>query len=53
MQEAPHISMDRMLEVATNRDAFFTEAEEEHIRKCDRCLLIFAKLVLNKPLGNP
>jgi hypothetical protein len=53
MDDVQHISMDRMLEVATNPDAFFTEAEEKHIRQCDRCLLIFAKLVLNKPLGNP
>jgi hypothetical protein len=44
MQEA-HVPIDRMQEVVNHTDALFTKAEEEHIRHCPDCLLIFTELV--------
>jgi hypothetical protein len=50
MHDAEHVSLDRMVEVTRNRSALFNDAEEEHVRHCDQCLMMFTRLVLNKPL---
>ena len=50
MDEVEHVSLDRMVEVTRDRNAMFTEEEEEHVRHCDQCLMVFTRLVLNKPL---
>jgi hypothetical protein len=47
MQEA-HVSIDRMQEVVRHVNAIFTPAEEEHVRHCENCLLIFTALMLEE-----
>jgi hypothetical protein len=53
MHEAEHVPLDRMVEVTKDRNAMFNEEEEQHVRHCDKCLMLFTRLVLNKPLDAP
>jgi hypothetical protein len=52
LKQAEHVSLERMVQVTTNRNSILTEAEEEHILHCDECLMVFTRLVLNKPLND-
>lgn len=41
-----HISVERMRQIVTNCDTTVTEAEEQHIQRCQECLAAFGELVL-------
>jgi hypothetical protein len=43
-QDAQHVSQDRMIEL-TKRCKVMLREEEEHMRVCDECWLMFTKLV--------
>ena len=43
-----HITAERMLEVATECNALLTDAEQQHIGLCRKCLHAFSFIVLEE-----
>ncbi len=49
MSDTNHISIDRMLVVATRCDEFMTEAEQAHTQQCRECLTLFGQVLMCNP----
>jgi hypothetical protein len=46
MPDTEHISIERMIVVATKCDALLTDIEQRHLHECRECLLLFGGLIL-------
>jgi hypothetical protein len=49
MSDSNHISIDRMLVVATRCEKLMTDAEQAHIRQCRECLTLFGQVLMSNP----
>jgi hypothetical protein len=46
MPDSEHISIERMIAVATKCDVLLTDIEQHHLHECRECLLLFGGLIL-------
>jgi hypothetical protein len=51
MPDTEHISIERMITVATKCDALLTDIEQRHLHECRECLLLFGGLILPEEEG--
>ena len=47
-EEDAHITLERMCEVVTKCNEILTDAEQQHIGRCEECLDTFGALVLDE-----